>query len=239
MGEYVRVPRAELVRLQENMDPHRGAVAWGIVCDLLAKPAEQHQGEPVFWRYRSGPNRAWTETTDRGQVESAARAGWIVQALYTHGDTSETEELRKENASLRAGWYKDESDNSRYWPEQLQEAKSELAERDALLQDLLDYDISKNARRRIEEALSASIEPSASTEREAWALQEEKRLGIERLPVEPSAPVERDERAEFEKACSDGRIADIGIKTGVVYESVKANDIWIGWLARAALERKP
>lgn len=32
-------------------------------------------------------------------------------------------------------------------------------------------------------------EPRAPTEREAWALQEEKRLGIERLPVEPSVPV--------------------------------------------------
>ena len=42
--EFVMVPRAALVRLQENMDPHRGAVAWGIVCDLLEK---QHQGEPV------------------------------------------------------------------------------------------------------------------------------------------------------------------------------------------------
>ncbi|WP_154670332.1 hypothetical protein [Pseudomonas monteilii] len=57
--------------------------------------------------------------------------------------------------------------------------------------------------------------------------------------LEPIAPIERDERAEFELACSDGRVADIGFKTGVVYESMKANDIWIGWLARAALERKP
>ena len=46
-NEFVMVPRTELQRLQENMDPHRGAVAWGIVCDLLERPAVQHQGEPV------------------------------------------------------------------------------------------------------------------------------------------------------------------------------------------------
>ena len=48
-NEFVMVPRAELVRLQENMDPHRGAVAWGIVCDLLEKP---HQDEPVAHQIR-------------------------------------------------------------------------------------------------------------------------------------------------------------------------------------------
>lgn len=130
------------------------------ICVKAHGVPEQHQGEPLFWRYRSGPSRAWTETTDRGQVESATKAGWIVEALYTHGDTSEAEELRKENKSLRDGWYKDECGNNRFWPEELQEAKEELAERDALLQDLLDYDISARARHRIEEALSASAEPS-------------------------------------------------------------------------------
>ena len=54
------------------------------------------------------------------------------------------------------------------------------------------------------------------------------------------SPVERDERAEFEKSfpnldhtlCSHPDWQD-------QYESVKAGDMWNGWQARAALERKP
>lgn len=42
--EFVMVRRNVLARLQENMDPHRGAVAWGIVCELLALP---RRGEPL------------------------------------------------------------------------------------------------------------------------------------------------------------------------------------------------
>lgn len=54
------------------------------------------------------------------------------------------------------------------------------------------------------------------------------------------APVDRDERAEFEQRfpdldhtlCSHPDWQD-------QYESVKAGDMWNGWQARAALERKP
>lgn len=62
--------------------------------------------------------------------------------------------VEEENDRLRKGWYKDESDNNRFWPEELKEAKDEISDHDALLQDLLDYDISIRARQRIEEALS-------------------------------------------------------------------------------------
>ncbi len=66
-----------------------------------------------------------------------------------------------------------------------------LAERDALLRDLEGKTILSWAdKRRISAALSASAEPS---EREKQALQDEKRLGIERLPAEPSSPVDPDE----------------------------------------------
>lgn len=54
-NDMVMVPRTDLQRLQENMDPHRGAVAWGIVCDLLERPAVQHQGEPVALPERLDP----------------------------------------------------------------------------------------------------------------------------------------------------------------------------------------
>lgn len=64
--------------------------------------------------------------------------------------------VEEENDRLREGWYKDESDNNRFWPEELHDAKDEIYGFNALLQDLLDYDISIRARQRIEEALSIS-----------------------------------------------------------------------------------
>ncbi|CAI3807099.1 hypothetical protein GLGCALEP_04314 [Pseudomonas sp. MM221] len=121
-----------------------------------AAPAEQNQGEPVGEVVAFG----------KGLHEIAWAAGRMPKLgakLYTSADPGEVDRLRKEIKHLRDGWYEDESDNSRHWPEQLQEAKSELADRDALLQDLLDYDISTNARRRIEEALSASPVPEVKS----------------------------------------------------------------------------
>lgn len=97
--EFVMVPRAELVRLQENMDPHRGAVAWGIVCDLLAKPAEQHQGEPVVLPERISMGKLPTEQSSRYHI--GERHGWNacldeiakLGPLYTHADAAEVERL--------------------------------------------------------------------------------------------------------------------------------------------------
>lgn len=64
--------------------------------------------------------------------------------------------VEEENDRLREGWYKDESDNNRFWPEELHDANDEIYGFNVLLQDLLDYDISIRARQRIEEALSIS-----------------------------------------------------------------------------------
>ena len=113
---------------------------------------------PGLLHHDHGPNLA----------EALARLAYRVAKFHkldapSLADPCEVERLREEIKHLRDGWYEDESDNSRYWPEQLQEAKSELADRDALLQDLLDYDISTNARRRIEEALSASPVPEVKS----------------------------------------------------------------------------
>lgn len=148
------------------------------------QPAQQHHGEPVALpeRKQPRPQGDWTSPETYREnlgwnacLDEIAKLGPLYQrtdaefiALLErdrkahcgaiHSQAGELAELRKENEHLRAGWYKDESDNNRFWPEELQEAKSELAERDALLQDLLDYDISANARRRIEEALSIVAE---------------------------------------------------------------------------------
>lgn len=93
--EFVRVPRSELARLQESMDPPRGAVAWGIVCDLLAKPAAQHQGEPVKTPARDESLGA----AERDEYANGYRHGWNAYndeiaklgPLYTHADPGEVE----------------------------------------------------------------------------------------------------------------------------------------------------
>lgn len=125
-----------------------------------------------------------------------------------------------------------------------------LAERDALLREVIE---SSSANNKIYgkhlAALSASAEPS---EREKQALQDEKRLGIERLPAEPSAPVEIDERAAFEawfrgtglaqawggaEETPDKYLTRYGAG-GEYYSGCCVQSRWEGWQARAALERK-
>lgn len=181
--EFVMVPRAELVRLQENLDPHRGAVAWGIACDLLARPAEQHQGEPVALPARKSYEESFS-VHGQGQamgwnacLDEIAKLG----PLYTHADPGEVERLRADLAEAQQK-YRDEL-GKRLSGEVKSEAK--LAERDALiseleedrlrmqegLKDVIDWigcSQSTGALRTIaEKALSASSEPSVPT----WSCQ--------------------------------------------------------------------
>jgi len=99
------------------------------------------------------------------------------------------------------------------------------------------------------EGNTVSAEPSAPVERDERALQEERRLGIERLPVEPSAPVEIDERTEFESLrknaerylwLRDVAGASYGTLVGDKEETAAEKDASVDeGMARVALERKP
>lgn len=222
--EFVMVPRAELERLQESMDPHRGAVAWGIVCDLLAAPAAQYQGEPVAWRYKTrvfvqALGYVWREVIETEEPDLTEVAARDLTPLYTHADPGEVERLRDQVKSLEVELkaVTDEHD----------ESLRKLAERDTLL-------------REVRETL----------QKEYWdqyaGLDETRDLIDAALSdsAEPSAPVERDERAEFEA----WYIRDVGpglanlSRTntgGQAYVAEDAMSAWEGWLARAALERKP
>jgi len=97
----------------------------------------------------------------------------------------------------------------------------------------------------VAEKLNASAEPSAPKcgvcGQGAWACNED---GCHYLESGNGAPVERDERAEFES----WYIRDVGIglanlkriKSGSgAYECEDAMSAWEGWQARAVLERKP
>jgi hypothetical protein len=131
---FVMAPRAELVRLQENMDPHRGAVAWGIVCGLLEKPAEQHQGEPAAWRGLNELGEVVTEWVDGVPPSSmvdlygnSASFASIEQA-YTHADPGEVERLR---AALQL-----EQEATAKWQETAITLGAQLAEALTLLREI-------------------------------------------------------------------------------------------------------
>lgn len=265
--KMVMVPLTELARLQENMDPHRGAVAWGIVCDLLAKPAAQHQGEPVTWAF-----------TDVDGKPVLCRQGDHADEfpLYTHPDAGKLVQLRE---GIARQWrvicdQRAELDTMRT---QLAEAESKLidkrddlrasvrrreslvrmvAERDALLRRIRgklqeeywdQYAGLDETRELIDSALSANAEPSTPKRETCKSCHGEgvTHTGIEESPTalckrcdgsgnEPSAPVERDERAEF-----DLNFPDLVRKEDDSFLYVEDRNKWYGWQARAALERKP
>lgn len=77
--------------------------------------------------------------------------------LFTHADPGEVELLRAQLAKAD-NMLKIREEQNEEFGKLIEEQHAKLAERDALLQDLLDYDISANARRRIEEALSIIAE---------------------------------------------------------------------------------
>lgn len=192
--EFVMVPRAELVRLQENMDPHRGAVAWGIVCDLLA---EQHLDEPVAWALIGAVGGTEIGMERSELLHDRGKYGGEIVPLYTHVDPGEPV-IHPINMKT------------------LMQAYQQVGHR-ALLHGTSNW--------------CAAM---------ATALR-----GV--LCAGPSAPVEVDEREEFEAAWS-ARIERLRIRErGNEFYRVQPNDLyrwsnvqdaWELWQARAALERK-
>lgn len=156
--EFVMVPRTELARLQENMDPHRGAVAWGIVCDLLAKAAEQHRGEPVAWVRDDG---------DRC-LEFTSPGYGIGYPVYRHADPGEVDRLRG-IIRMHEKTVREQADHLAYM-------RTRLAERDALLEDWHaanctgEVNVSDKAYRivtRTAAMLADNTEPSVPVDRDA------------------------------------------------------------------------
>lgn len=148
-GEPVTLPaRMDAPPLSGNL---RG-YGWNACLDEIAKlgplytqPAPGVQQEPVancFLRKNGSGEwvndaKRWEDGAPDPEILEACKKNpelYRVRLAYSSpADPGEVERLRTENESLRAGWYKDESDNNRYWPEELEEARIQLAERDALL----------------------------------------------------------------------------------------------------------
>jgi len=205
--EFVMVRRSVLADACSFDDGTRLSAQHAIE-DLLAKPSEQHQGEPVHM-VRPHGSCCWEETSGEGlDICLSMPEEYEIRKLYTLADPGEVERLRE--------------GISKHWKvvcdqrAELDTLRAQRAKWDALLRDILN-DITGRGwsggcaiPSRIESALSGS--------------------------AEPSAPVERDERAEFEKWFDD-RSKDWAFPSEAIKGVARDND-WSVWQARAALERK-
>lgn len=162
---------------------------------------------------------------DAGEAEQGYHNS-VVEGLVNRQN-----ELREERDTLRA--------QLANWQALAAERLEMTTGRDALLRDInkrhasgVDFDLPADLAARVT-ALSASAEPIPFP---GYPPVPEDR----KLPAEPSAPVERDERADFEAdQLSKGFAIDLLPGTVATYMIPAVRFAWAGWQARAALERKP
>ncbi len=212
---------------------------------LLAQPAEQHQGEPVVL-----PARKHGIHADYSQNPLAD--GWNacldeiakLGPLYTHADPGEVEQLTAEIAELLAerndlraeleeelGGWKERcrklNDESMAWMRKHDTLRAQLADLKRR-HDGLHRDMATIAGREVPKGCTVADYAAAAI---ADALS---------ASAEPSAPVERDERAEFETEFKRiGRPLTRADYHPEAYGNAFDDGAWTGWQARAALERKP
>ncbi|POA85072.1 hypothetical protein C1882_13875 [Pseudomonas sp. FW305-E2] len=176
---------ASVVICQGLTGPHEACLACGPVgvaqnegeeqpgrdkaVELWNSRAQQHQGEPVLWRYRKTPARGWFYSVHKRSAEIALRDGYIVEEFYAHTDPGDVERLRGENKQLKDLLRK----LSKACKDKLaiiESQRAELAERDGLLDRVVDhanfwrdhpYAEVVEAIARDYKALSASAESSA------------------------------------------------------------------------------
>lgn len=277
---------------------------------LLVQPAEQRRGEPVAYAVFSdnGNIRIWSSNCEAVGIKVMQEEGKQAFPLYTHSDAGEVERMRAELAeseNLRDQAIIDAANNldlATNLDKENDGLRAQLAERDAQLigyKSLLRQVIpclamstnsqSASYMRQIEEALSASAEPSASKLAVWYGSMPESNgktnwtailhrgdisegITIERSEYpgrvryeadrflymigeltenpcvidydtdahsgyKPSAPVELDEQVKFMAWANKEYEVAPDEELNLKNPSVRDNKI--GWLARAALERKP
>lgn len=200
------------------------------MCDCIqgrlpctSKPAEQPQGEPIGEVVAFG----------KGLHEIAWSQGKMPRLgakLYTHPDSGEVERMRKDRDDLQS--YADELNAERCdWERKVDTLRAQLAERDALL---------STAAAMLKECIDTG---ELDTDEQWRAEQIVAKIG----GTEPSAPVERDERADFESDWAErhGIVTDVGARNSFYrlqplgrYRWPDVQNGWDAWQARANLERK-
>ncbi|MFO3720565.1 hypothetical protein [Pseudomonas sp. HLMP] len=182
----------------------------------LAQPAEQHHGEPVAYAVfaDNGNIRIWSTNCEAVGIKVMQEEGKHAVPLFTHATPGEVERLRAENIRLiedRARFpdrpddigrmitchignlknqTKSAEDYARKWRWELEASDRKLAELSALCWGLIGSSGKKRAQylEKLQDTISAS--------------------------AEPSAPVEHDERAAFERhvILTTGRPIDSELK---------------------------
>lgn len=224
---------------------------------LLTPPAQQHQGEPVgTLTIKVEGSRTSCDFEWAGGFPKLIEGDY---PLYTHADPAEVERLRtqlhdlamamhkrhyaktapdfepfdfasgligqidnmvagilQDVSTLRADVETMRRKNNEYWHES-EAMRAQLAEAQALLGDIKKY-LTNNEVGGYERLLCRKIDALSAS-------------------AEPSAPVEIDERAEFEAWFKD-HSKDWPFPSESIKCIARDND-WLVWQARAALEREP
>lgn len=197
------------------------------------KPAEQHQGEPVAWRVGS----------QIFQQEHLARmhSGGVnkpVEPLYAHADPGEVEQHIKRRMEM--------AEQKTELHRQIEALRAQLAEAHALLrhrEEMLAkvaggwpiHIFTKDNPLRIKtcgEVMAYSVDGGMMTTFDPEKMQLS-------ASAEPSAPVEIDERAEFEKHYASKNEGYCPSAFDGEYDWHDAQPCWESWQARAAMEKKP
>lgn len=184
------------------------------------QPSAQHHGETVAWFTDDHLTDKSATTWDRDTAEHWRTKGWPVSKLYTHADSGEVERLSAELEVIKKLYA--ESCQASY---DFGALRAQLSEAQALLKALAQPEY--------------GLMPDVVAKIQRYALP---------ASVEPSAPVERDERADYEAACHARAKANRRVYEPYYFRRTSADDRylnpmaesgWQAWQARAALERKP
>lgn len=198
-NEFVMVPRELLDRVLDPITSDGYINAKHEICALMAKPAEQHQGEPVEME----------GATFMGEPNFHHSIEW-----YRTGISKHWKKICEQRVNIDA------------LEKKLAEALGLLRIYESFPGYLIDHCEGDTI---YEESL------------QYWLADH-----IKSLPAsaEPSAPVERDERAEFESYAVTSAWLGLGLeeemaRDGEGYAETEVHTSWEAWKARAALDRKP
>ncbi|MCO7567795.1 hypothetical protein NJI34_00110 [Pseudomonas sp. S 311-6] len=251
-GEPVTLP-SRINEMTADWREYRKAVGWNACLDeiaklgpLYARPAPVQQGETVAY--------ALAEKVREDLDRQACPNAWMVIAYesvvqnYTHADPGEVERLRE---GISKHWRVVCDQRA-----ELEAARVREAALKALLREIREQGLHPVTAAKIRIALSASAEPSEPTsathyypaaepDRQLrkkvgglwcefcggkWLPLDEQGMSHEYVAIEPSAPVERDERVELVREVLE--LIDDGVgRSDAEWQLIQK--------LRAALERKP
>lgn len=216
---------AELIATQARVCGGGAYEIWEAICNGFGKPAEQHQAEPVVLPARLPQRLPQGRNLPKGYAEAwnacldeVAKLG----PLYPYADPA----------------YREVWEKARSLQSEMDDLQAQLADRDVLLartERFVPYALASE----IAKVISASAEPNAqpiTKPNDDCAICRD--LGDECMTCEEqrnsSAPVERDERAAFERLY---HLHFLGRDTLTdSYISNETRSLFDGWMSRAALE---